>query len=149
MLSAAQLSEIANIGDPIFRLTMMSKTVQIVRASGDLSYPLLNLIATFLDGLVSAPRGNNRAQYPAYLKKHFPDLSDSLGAEIFYDHYRCAAVHEFGLGNGYAIGLNDGMDGEYVAKQKIIDTGQVLTILNIERLADDFLRHINSLLSST
>jgi hypothetical protein len=147
MLNHAQIDEIRNIADPKFRLSMMRDTVSAVQARGNLFYPLLNLVSTFIDGLVSAPRGETQVQYIAYLEKHFPELSEALGAKIFYKHDRCAAIHEFGLGNGYAIGLNDGMSGEYVAKQKIIETGQILTILNIERLTDDFLRHIDSLLS--
>lgn len=147
MLPPASIAEVANIGDPVFRLTMMRDTVRAVQAQGHLSYPLLNLISTFIDGLVSAPTGQTKAQYIAYLNKHFPDLSSALGAEVFYLQYRCAAVHEFGLKPNYAIGRNVGMGGKYVGTQQIGESGHVYTILNIDRLVADFLSHVEQLLA--
>jgi len=146
MLPPASIVEIANIGDPVFRLRMMRDTVRAVQARGDLFYPLLNLVSTFIDGLVSAPVGQTKGGYIAYLTKHFPDLSAELGAEVFYLQYRCAAVHEFGLKSGYAIGRDHGMNGKYVETQPISETGQTNTILNIDRLVTDFLSHLDQLL---
>lgn len=146
MLPPASSVEIVNIADPVFRLTMMRDTVRAVQEPGTLFYPLLNLVSTFIDGLVSAPVGQTRGQYTAYLERYFPDLSAALGAEVFYLQYRCPAVHEFGLKAGYAIGRDQGMSGNYVETQVIRETGQINTILNIDRLVADFLFHVDELL---
>ena len=145
MLPPASTVEIVNIADPVFRLTTMRDTVRAVQAPGVLFYSLLNLVSTFIDGLVS-PVGQTKVQYTAYLERHFPDLSAALGAEVFYLQYRCAAIHEFGLKAGYAIGRDHGMGGKYVATQAVRETGQVNTILNIDRLVVDFLSHVEQLL---
>jgi hypothetical protein len=69
-----------------------------------------------------------------------------LSAEDFYDHYRNKTVHEFGLGAGFAIGRDSGLRGAYVETQPVKETGQSLTVLNIDRLARDFLAHAESLI---
>jgi hypothetical protein len=145
-LPAASLAEFANIADSRFRLEMMHKCVLAVRDAGDLHYPLLNLISVFIDGLVAAPKGQARAMYSQYLKTHFPSLCRALPAEVFYEHYRCKAVHEFGLGTGFAIGRDSGLKGEYVARQNVRELGQTVTILNIDRFALDFLAHVEFLI---
>jgi len=147
MLPPASIVEIVNIADAGFRLETMRDTVRAVQAPGLLFYSLLNLISTFIDGLVSAPVGQTKTQYIAYLERHFPELSEALGAETFYLQYRCAAIHEFGLKPGYAIGRDHGMSGKYVETQAVRETGQVNTILNIDRLIDDFLSHVDQLLA--
>jgi hypothetical protein len=148
ILPPASLVEIANIADEQLRLEMMRGCVVALQNAGDLYFPLLNLIAVFIDGLVAAPQGRNRSEYPRYLEKHFPDLCAALPAASFYEHYRCKAVHEFGLGAGYAIGRDSGLRGAYIATQPVKETGQALTVLNIDRLASDFLRHVESLIKS-
>jgi hypothetical protein len=141
------LSDAANLADPKFRLTMMRDCIRAVQAPGTLWYPLLNLIATFIDGLASGPKGGTRAAYLNYLKSHFPDLCAALGAEVFYDKYRNAAVHEFGLKASYAIGRDSGLKGAYVDTQYFKDAGVQMTVLNIDRLAADFLAHVEALLA--
>jgi hypothetical protein len=148
LLPPASLAEFANLGDKRFRLEMMRGCVQALRKEGDLHFPLLNLITVFLDGLVAAPKGTNGVRYPLYLKAHFHQLCQALPPEDFYKHYRCKAVHEFGLGAGFAIGRDSGLQGAYVGMQTVRETGQTVTILNIDRLASDFLAHIESLIQA-
>ncbi len=128
---------------------MMRDCVRAVQAPGNLWYPLLNLITTFIDGLTSGPKGGTRAAYVSYLKAHFPDLCVAVGAEVFYENYRNVAVHEFGLKPGYAIGRNTGLKGAYADTQLIRDTGVQVTVLNIDRLLADFLAHVEGLLART
>ena len=149
MLPPATSSEFANLANPTFRLTMMRDCVRAVQAPGHLWYPLLNLIATFIDGLASGPKGGTRAAYLSYLKAHFPDLCAAVGAKVFYENYRNAAVHEFGLKPDYAIGRDSGLNGAYVDTQLIRDTGAQITVLNIDRLVADFLAHVEGLLVRT
>jgi hypothetical protein len=147
MLPPASSSKFTNLADPVFRLTMMRDCIRAVQAPGDLWYPLLNLISTFIDGLASGPKGGTRAAYVRYLKAHFPDLCSAVGAETFYERYRNAAVHEFSLKAGYAIGRDSGLKGAYTDTQLISDTGETITLLNIDRLVSDFLSHVEGLLA--
>lgn len=147
MLPSASSSQFANLADPGFRLTMMRDCIGAVQAPGHLWYPLLNLISTFIDGLASGPSGGTRTAYVNYLKAHFPELCAAIGADTFYEKYRCAAVHEFGLRTGYAIGRDSGLKGVYADTQLICDTGETITVLNIDRLTSDFLTHVEGLLT--
>ena len=92
-------------------------------------------------------KGGTRAAYVRYLKAHFPDLCSAVGAETFYERYRNAAVHEFSLKAGYAIGRDSGLKGAYTDTQLISDTGETITLLNIDRLVSDFLSHVEGLLA--
>jgi hypothetical protein len=126
---------------------MMRDCIRAVQAPGHLWYPLLNLISTFIDGLASGPKSGTRAAYVSYLKAHFPHLCSAVGADTFYEKYRCATVHEFSLKTGYAIGRDSGLKGVYADTQLISDTGEKITVLNIDRLASDFLSHVEGLLA--
>lgn len=145
MKPEASIHEIQSSGDPAFRYRMMREVVEAVEARGTLFMPLLNLVSTFIDGLASGAPGNTKKAYLAYLEAQFPDLCKALGAEVFYSKYRCGAVHEFNLKDGFGIGRDSGMLGAYSGTQTIKDTGQEVTILNIDRLVIDFLAHVRSL----
>ena len=146
MLPPASSSEYANIGDPVFRLTMMRDCIKAVQVPGDLFYPLLNLVSTFIDGLASGTKGKTKAAYIGYLENHFPNLCSAIGAKTFYENYRCAAIHEFGLKSGFAIGRASGLNGKYADTQVIKDSGQRITVLNVDLLVKDFLKHVEQLL---
>jgi hypothetical protein len=126
---------------------MMRDCIRAVQSPGHLHFPLLNLVSTFIDGLASGAPGGTKAAYLAYLETHFPDLSASLGAEVFYTKYRCAAVHELGIKSPYGIGRDSGMGGSYVERQVLSDLNQEITMLNIDRLVQDFLGHLEQLLA--
>jgi hypothetical protein len=140
-LRPASTADFANLADPKLRLSWMRDCVEAVRTPGHLHYPLLNLVSTFIDGLASAPPGKTKNGYVDYLTEHFPELCAAVGAEIFYAKYRCKAVHEFGLADGFAIGRESGLAGKYADTQSI--NGKDYLILNIDRLVQDFLAHID------
>ena len=117
---------------------MMRNCIRAVQTPGDLHFPLLNLVSTFIDGLASGASGGTKAAYLKYLERYFPDLCSSLGAEVFYAKYRCAAVHEFGIKPPYGIGRGSGMGGNYVETQVLEDLNHEITLLNIDRLVEDF-----------
>lgn len=144
-LPPASITQAANIAEPALRLEQMAKSVEALRGEGTLWYSLLNMIAAYIDGLASGPKGGTRAAYIAYVEKHFPALSAELGATVFYENYRNATIHEFGLRPGYAIGRDSGMGGHYVAVQPMVETEQDVLVLNIDRLALDFEAHIEAL----
>lgn len=145
MKPEASLSEIQWSGELAFRYRMMREVVESVEQKGTLFMPLLNLIATFIDGLALGPKGGTKKAYLAYLRNHFPDLCSALSAEVFYNSYRNKAVHEFDLKQGYGIGRDSGMHGAYSGTQRIKETGEAITVLNIDRLVQDFLSHIRLL----
>jgi hypothetical protein len=145
MKKEASLSEIQSSGDAAFRYEMMREVIETVADRGKLFMPLLNLVTTFIDGLASGAPGTTKAAYLEYLDKHFPELCKALGAEIFYSKYRCGAVHEFNLKAGFGIARDSRMDGAYVGTQTIKETGEELTVLNIDRLVADFIRHVSNL----
>ena len=142
------LTEIQQSGDPAFRFAMMRKVIEAVRKEGELYMPLLNLVSTFIDGLASGQPGATKPAYLNYLQTHFPDLCASIGAEVFYTNYRCGAVHEFSLKKGFGIERGEKMPCDYVDTKTIKETGEQITVLNIDRLIDDFLSHIKSLEAS-
>ncbi len=139
------LTEIQQSSDPAFRYSMMRKVIEAVRKEGELYMPLLNLVTTFIDGLASGQPGETKVAYLNYLQKQFPDLCSAIGAEVFYANYRCGAVHEFDLKKGFAIERREKMPSAYVDTKTIKETGDQITILNIDQLVDDFMAHIKSL----
>lgn len=145
MKPEASLSEIQWSGDPAFRYRMMIEVVESVEQKGNLFIPLLNLIATFIDGLASGPKGGTKKAYLAYLGNYFPELCSALGSEVFYDSYRNKSVHEFDLKHGYGIGRDSGMNGAYCGTQKVKETSETIVVLNIDRLVRDFLAHVRVL----
>jgi hypothetical protein len=138
----------ANLANPSFRLGMMQRCVATIHAEGSLWYPLLNVISTFIDGLASGPRGGTRAAYLAYVKTNMPSLDGAVGAEVFYDNFRNAAVHEFSLKPGYAIGRDAGLQGKYAEKQQVAGVADPVLVLNIDMLHQEFSAHLGNLVGA-
>ena len=145
MAKEISLREIQQCSDLAFRYAMMRKVIEAVRKEGDLYMPLLHLVTTFIGGLASGKPGVMKISYMNYLQAHFPDLCAAIGAESFYINYRCGAVHEFSLKKGFGIERGENMPNTYVDTITIKETGNQLTVLNIDRLIDDFIAHIRSL----
>jgi hypothetical protein len=124
----------------------MRDCIKAVQVPGDLFYPLMNLVFTFIDGLASGTKGRIKATYLIYLEAHFPDICSVIGAKTFYENYRWAAIHEFGLKSGYAIGRDSSLNCKYADTQVMKDTGQRITVLNVDRLVGNFLKHVVQLL---
>jgi hypothetical protein len=127
---------------------MMRKTVMLVRDQGELWLPLLLIIGEFIGGLVKPPKNQVRERYTAYLEAHFPDLCQALGggatgAEAFYDNFRVKAAHEFAVNPPFALERGQPMEGAYA--EKVLAETKECTALNIDRLADDFLKHLDGL----
>ena len=136
-------SLVTNIADPSFRLRMMLRTVSVVHAAGDLWFPLLNLISTFIDGLASGPKGGARAAYLAYLRQHFPNLCAAITPEDFYEYLRSASVHEFGVRPPFALWRDSDLGGRYLGDVQV--AGSTFKAFNIDRLYADFVAHLRSL----
>ena len=126
---------------------MMRRSVAALLSDGSLWYPLLNVIATYIDGLANGPKGGTKAAYLQYVATNLPGLNAAVGAQVFYDNFRNAAVHEFALKPGFGIGRDSGMPGVYANKQQIPGIAGDTLVLNIDLLTNEFLGHIDALLA--
>ncbi len=100
---------------------------------------ILCLVACYIDGL----SGGKKEAYLETLKREFPDLCAAMDAEIFYHKYRNGVVHEFSPKKGFAIEENHRLKGAYVAEVDVEPDGpKKLIALNIDRLAEDFIRYM-------
>jgi len=130
---------ITNIGDHEFRTRMMAKVVAHVKKHGELHVPLLALVSCFIDGLAKGSKSKTKKAYINYLRKHFPELCKELGAEIFYTKFRCATIHEFSIKEGFGIARDSELKGKYTEYYHNI------LWLNIDKLVDEFLAHIEKI----
>jgi hypothetical protein len=140
------VSHPANLADPEFRLSMMRDTVVALRDQGTLWYPLLNVIATLIDGLASGRKGGTKVAYLKYINANLPMLAEQVGAELFCKHFRNPTIHQYALADGFAIGRNSEMPGMYLSSHHIPRLESSLTVLNIELLVQEFLSHLDELL---
>lgn len=145
-------SDITDLSSPRFRLDMMRKTVILVRDQGELWLPLLLIIGEFIDGLAKPPRNEVKKRYTAYLEAHFPDLCQALGggaagAGTFYNNFRVKATHEFAVNPPFGIARDQSMKGVYAEEVLLETTGEKFTALNVDRLAADFLKHLDAIAS--
>jgi hypothetical protein len=137
-------SNITDLSAPKFRIDMMRKTAKLVRDHGELWVPLLLIIGEFIDGLTKPQKNKVAEQYVAYLEANFPSLCKELGGKTFYDNFRVKAAHEFAVNPPFGLGRDADMKGVYV--EKVLDEGKgEWTILNIDKLTDDFLRHLDAI----
>ncbi len=144
-MRTVSIRNVQNSSDPAFRYRMMREVVEAVQEPGTLFMPLLNLVTSFIDGLAGGGAGSSKQAYIRYLEANFPDLCQAVGADTFYTKYRCAAVHDFDCSFGYGIERDAAMSGQYCARERIAETGQVVTVLNIDRLVNEFLAHVRML----
>lgn len=134
-------ASVTNIADTSVRVAMMRSTVELLRTRPELSFVLVSLVATFIDGLTKAPPRKTHDAYVEYLKSNFPELCAALGAEAFYAHIRCAAIHEFAPRPPLALAPDAELQGRYTDTREL--EGQHWTLLNADRLVDEFLRHLD------
>jgi hypothetical protein len=149
MMRTVLASNITDLSVPKFRIDMMRKTSMLVRDQGELWVPLLLLIGEFIDGLAKPPKNKVRERYVAYLQANFYALCTALGggekgAQTFYDNFRVKAAHEFAANPPFGIGREAEMKGVYV--EEVIVGKEKWTLLNIDRLADDFLKHLDAII---
>ncbi len=136
-------STVTNIADPAVRVEMMRSAIHLLRANPDLGFVLVSLIAAFIDGLAKGAPGKTRSAYLTYLKANFPELCQSIGAEVFYSHIRNAGIHEFAPRPPLALARNAELPGQYCEMREM--DGAEWTVVNVDRIVDDFLAHLDQL----
>jgi hypothetical protein len=136
-------SVVTNIADPAVRRSMMRSTVELFRTRPELGFVLVSVVAAFIDGLAKGKPRETRGTYLAYLKENFPDLCESIGAEVFYSHIRNAGIHEFAPRPPFALAPNSALGGEYCETREL--NGAEWTIINADRIVNDFLAHLDQL----
>lgn len=125
---------------------MMRSAVEVLRTRPDLGFVLVSLVAAFIDGLAKGSPGKTRTAYLAYLKTNFPELCQSVGAEVFYSHIRNAGIHEFAPRPPFALAPNEELHGQYCETREM--DGTEWTVVNADRIVDDFLAHLDQLQKS-
>lgn len=137
--------EIFHISDCRNRLNLMQETIETLSKNPDLGFAVAHSISVFIDGLASGHKGKTRTVYIKYLKKYFPELCKSLGADLFYTHLRCKAVHEFALKPPLTLAHSQGFDDENSYVEPIEIDKKKYKCLNVDKLAKDFLEHIENI----
>jgi hypothetical protein len=110
-------TDITNIADLKEKARQMRGAITLLQGKPDLAFALVSLVAAFIDGLAKGSPGKTREAYLEYLKANFPALCADLGAEMFYTHIRCAAIHEFATKPPLALAHDYLMGGSYVRSQ--------------------------------
>jgi hypothetical protein len=135
-------AKITNIADLQEKARQMRGAIVLLQSDPDLAFVLVSLVASFIDGLAKGAPGKTREAYLEYLKANFPTLCADVGAEMFYAHIRCASMHEFAPRPPFALARDSDLRGSYAESRDL--NGKSWTLLNADRLAADFLAHLNS-----
>jgi hypothetical protein len=135
-------SVVTNIADPAVRSAMMRATVELLRTRPDLGFVLVSVVAAFIDGLAKGKPGETRSAYLAYMRTNFPDLCQSIGAEVFYAHIRNAGIHEFAPRPPFALAPDSALGGKYCETREL--NGAEWTVVNADRIVNDFLAHLDN-----
>jgi hypothetical protein len=136
---------IFNIAEKKNKVHLMKKAIQTLSKNPDMGFVVAHLTSSFIDELVSATSGKTKEPYMKYLKDNFPDLCESLDAEMFYKYLRCKAIHEFALKPPLALAHSDEFDDENSFTEKKEIDGEEWIFLNVDRLVKDFLAHLDTL----
>lgn len=111
------------------------------------------VILCCIDALAAGKGKSTRGKYEVFAKKHFPELCADLdnivcrksGEKALYDFFRNGFAHLFAPEPGFAIAEDHELDSRYAGRLEFEGVGERVAI-NVDRLAGDFLRLIESLM---
>lgn len=139
ILDMALTGAFHDISDPSNVRSGMRKALQCLRdaAQGDseLWTGCYVFACTCIDGLTRPRPGHVGQDIVAYVGANFKALDSTIGAQAFYDNFRCDAVHQFAMKAPYAIGRGLVTDPYVIADP-------IRTILNVDRFVQDVLDHL-------
>lgn len=137
--------QVFNIADPANKRRLVRETLSALEPHQDLGFVIMHLVAAFIDGLASGPCGGTRTAYLAYLGAHFPAMCKAIGAEVYYSHIRCKAVHEFAVLPPFALAHSAALSNPSAYTETRTCEGKQWTLINVERVLADFRSHLDSL----
>lgn len=133
------------MSDPVKQRRLMRETLSAIEPNRDLGFMLVHLVAAFIDGLVRAPKGQTKARYIDYLRAHFPALCKVIRPEDFYEHIRNKAIHEFNVLPPFAFAHQGQLQDPTAYVEAVRIGGQQWTLVNVEKVVEDFRAHLDSL----
>ncbi len=136
-----------DLGNPRTLAKEARKSVKLCHKKGRYVATLC-IIACVIDAFAGGKGKKEKQQnYLCILEKHFPALCKELGAKKFYSMYRHGIVHSFRPKEGYALCETDEVNHRYIGKVKIEHRPDTLIGLNMDRLAEDFVRFCGQAIS--
>ena len=123
----------------------MRKTILLLSPHKEMGFVVAHMISTFIDGLVIAPRNDGGMAYKKYLETYFPELCSAIGADLFYSNLRNKAVHEFAPSPPLALAHKEAFREAGIYSDKRVLEGKEWVTLNVDRLSEDFLNHLDTI----
>jgi len=135
--------EFVNLGDRRTLADELKKSVQLCHQQ-ERYVAIMCIIVCGIDAFASSGHSitplAHKKIYLSILRKHFPDLCQKIGVRRFYEMYRNGIVHQFHPSRGYIISQDQDLHGQYVADVEIEGRPGKKVSVNIDRLAQDFIK---------
>lgn len=135
--------EFVNLGDRRTLADELKKSVQLCHQQ-ERYVAIMCIIVCGIDAFASGDHNTtplaHKKAYLSILQKHFPALCQKLGVRRFYEMYRNGIVHQFHPRHGYIMSQDQDLNGQYVAEVEIEGRPGKIVSLNIDRLAQDFIK---------
>jgi hypothetical protein len=132
---------VCNLADHNTKVQLMRIAIETLSKNPDMGIVVALLITTFIDSLAES----SKLFFYEYLESHFPELDKEFGFMMVHRNLRNKAVHEFAVKPPLALAhrhhFTDG--NTYKEIKKIGD--QEWTFLNVDRLTEEFLRHLDKI----
>lgn len=143
--------EFVNLGDRRTLADELKKSVQLCHQQ-ERYVAIMCVIVCGIDAFASSghditPLAHKKV-YLSILRKHFPDLCQQIGVRRFYEMYRNGIVHQFHPRHGYIMSQDQDLHGQYVAEVQLEGRPGKTISLNIDRLAQDFIKLCDHIITS-
>jgi hypothetical protein len=143
--------EFVNLGDRRTLADELKKSVQLCHQQ-ERYVAIMCIIVCGIDAFASTghkmtPLAHKKV-YLNILQKHFPDLCQKIGVRRFYEMYRNGIVHQFHPRYGYIMSQDQDLNGQYVAEVEIEGRPGKIISLNVDRLAQDFIKLCDYIIAS-
>jgi hypothetical protein len=140
--------EFLDLGDRKKQAAAMAAAVRL-NHSKKLYTATMVLIVCYIDALA----GGTQRKYLSFLRRYFADLCAELKPELFYDRYRNGMAHLFRPKAGFGLAENHELKGNYygplLLDPSIGGKGQRIYVINVDRLAKDFLAAADAIAAGT
>jgi hypothetical protein len=143
--------EFVNLGDRRTLADELKKSVQLCHQQ-ERYVAIMCIIVCGIDAFASTghtmtPLAHKKV-YLSILRKHFPGMCEKIGVRRFYEMYRNGIVHQFHPRYGYIMSQDQDLNGQYVAEVEIEGRPGKIISLNVDRLAQDFIKLCDYIITS-